>query len=323
MLSTEELTYAEFSSANLCVVGNLNRDVKLAPVKAGTYLLEDGETPVEWTTESVGGGGANSACAAAALGARVGFLGKVGADPLGQRLQEVLVRHGVAAYLNRSAECMTGTSVNLAFTDGHRHFLSSLPNNEALSISDLDLSVLDLYEHMHRADIWFSVSMLQGGNELLFREARKRGLRTSLDINWDPQWGSTSNLDVIRQRKMAIRRLLPWVNLVHGNTRELIEFTGAADLEGSLRHLKDWGAEAVVIHLGVDGAGYWEGGPLVVVPSVPVSRQVNTTGTGDVLSVCMMLLDRNNDIPVNKKLLLSNQVVAEFIEGKRKLIPSL
>ncbi len=249
-----------FKGANLCVVGNINRDIKLAPITPGNYLFEDGETPVEWTAESVGGGGANSACAAAALGARAGFLGKVGADGLGQRLEDVLVRHGVSAHLSRSVECVTGTSVNLAFTGGHRHFFSSLPNNEALSFADLDLAALHGYDHLHRADVWFSAPMLQGGNEQLFHYARKLGIRTSLDVNWDPQWGGSMNSETIRERKLAVRKVLPSVNLVHGNTRELMEFTGATDLENSLRLLEEWGVEAVIVHLGAAGAGYYERG---------------------------------------------------------------
>jgi sugar/nucleoside kinase (ribokinase family) len=323
MLNEEPLSDQIFKTANLCVVGNINRDIKLAPLTPGSYLFEDGETPVEWTAESVGGGGANSACAAAALEARVGFLGKVGSDGLGHRLEEVLVRHGVTAHLSRSAACSTGTSVNLAFTDGRRHFLSSLPNNEALSFEDLDLKALHGYDHMHRADVWFSVPMLQGGNEQLFRYARKLGIRTSLDINWDPQWGTSSNPETIRERKLAVRKLLPWVNLAHGNTRELMEFTGAGDLESSLRQLEEWGVEAVIIHLGAGGAGCYERGTLVVVPAVLAARQVNSTGTGDALSVCMMLLDWDKGIPVKAKLGLANRIVSEFIEGRRKLIPSL
>jgi len=317
------LTDEAFKGAKLCVVGNINRDVKLAPVVAGEHLFADGETSVDWTAESVGGGGANTACAAAALGARVGFLGKVGDDSLGRRLEDVLTRHGVKAYLTHSAGCATGTSVNLAFKDGHRHFLSCLPNNEALSFDDLNLEALAEYDHMHRADVWFSGPMLQGGNEQLFRHARQIGLRTSLDINWDPQWSIPANLKNIHARKRAVQQLLPLVNLVHGNRRELMEFTGANDLDNSLRALEAWGVEAVVVHLGSDGAGYYERGSLTVMPAVPASRQVNSTGTGDTLSVCMMMLDREKDIPVKEKLSLANRVVAEFIEGKRELIPSL
>ncbi len=311
-----------FQAADLCVVGNLNRDVRLAPLEAGVYLFEDGETTVKWTTETVGGGGANSACAAAALGARVGLLAKTGADSLGRRLEETLVRHGVHTHLARSAACATGTSVAVSFTTGHRHFISSLPNNESLAFEDLPLAALEGYTHLFRADVWFSAPMLAGGNERLFKHARSRGMRVSLDLNWDPHWGVSSPVEV-HERKLAVRRVLPYVNLAHGNVRELREFAEAGDLEASLSRLQEWGVEGVVVHLGSEGAGYYQNGKLVVVKPVLASRQVNTTGTGDVLSVCMMLLDHRSDISATDKLLLANRIVAEFIEGRRKLIPTL
>jgi sugar/nucleoside kinase (ribokinase family) len=311
-----------FQAADLCVVGNINRDVRLAPLEAGNYLFEDGETTVEWTSESVGGGGANSACAAAALGARVGLLAKMGADSLGRRLEETLVRHGVHAHLTKSTACATGTSVAVSFTSGHRHFISSLPNNESLAFEDLPLAALQGYAHLFRADVWFSAPMLTGGNERLFQHARGRGMRVSLDLNWDPHWGVSSPAEV-HERKLAVRRLLPCVNLAHGNARELKEFAEAGDLETSLRRLEEWGVEGVVVHLGSEGAGFYQNGKLVTVKPVPASRQVNTTGTGDVLSVCMMLLDHRQDISAPDKLLLANRIVSEFIEDRRKLIPML
>ena len=307
-----------FQTADLCVVGNINRDIRLAPLAAGDYLFADGETTVEWTSETIGGGGANSACAAAALGARVGLLAKTGDDGLGRRLEETIVRHGVHAHLTKSAACATGTSVAVSFTSGHRHFISSLPNNESLAFEDVPLAALDGYTHLFRADVWFSAPMLVGGNERLFQHARARGMRVSLDLNWDPHWGASSPAEV-HERKLAVRRLLPCVNLAHGNVRELGEFAEADNLETSLRRLEEWGVEGVVVHLGSEGAGYYEHGKLVVEKPVPASRQVNTTGTGDVLSVCMMLLDHRNDISIPDKLLFANRIVSEYIEDRRKL----
>ena len=121
------------------------------------------------------------------------------------------------------------------------------------------------HEHLLRADVWFSDAMLFEGNKELFQKARKAGLAVSIDLNWDPRWGR-ARPDEIAARKQAVRETLPWVNLAHGNVRELSEFADAPDLPTALKRLEDWGAGAVVAHLGSEGAGYWSGGKLVVEP---------------------------------------------------------
>jgi ribokinase len=316
------LTDDAFKGSSLCVVGSINRDIKTAELPAGEYLFRDGETSVSAMTETIGGGGANSAVAAAALGAEVAFLGRIGQDNLGGRLQRTLTRHGVAAHLAKSKEHPSGSTIALAFDSGHRHFLSYLPASDALSFEDLDLSALAGRDHLLRGDIWFSRQMLFEGNKELFQRARQTGLAVSIDLNWDPCWGR-AGADEIRDRKRAVRQVLPWVDLAHGNVRELEEFSDAGDRETALKRLADWGARAVVVHLGDQGAGYYENGSWVVEPSCPVSSRLTTTGTGDVLSLCMVLLHRHKDIPISERLRLSNAIVAQFIEGKRRLIPEL
>jgi len=311
-----------FSAANICIVGNINRDIRTSPIIPGSHLFEDGETSVASVTETVGGGGANSALAAAALGARVAFLGRVGADWLGDRLEQVLISQGISPYLKKVSGCPTGTSINLAFTSGQRHFLSSLPNNTSLAFEDLDLSALEGFDHLLRADIWFSEAMLYGGNEKLFRHARQAGMRISMDLNWDPRWGVGSPGE-IQKRKEAVRRVLPLVDLVHGNTRELNAFADSSDLRQSLDALENWGAGSAVVHLGEKGAGYYHHGLWTVEASVPAQRQVNTTGTGDVLSVCMMLLDQQKSATLPEKLRLANLIVSQFMAGERAMIPAL
>jgi 2-dehydro-3-deoxygluconokinase len=308
-------------SGSLCVVGNINRDIKTAPLSPGDYLFQDGETSVASIVETIGGGGANSAFAAAALGAKVGFIGKVGVDGLGDRLEQCLKRHEISCHLARSREHATGTSINLTYANGHRHFVSCLPNNQSLTLTDLDLTALSGYRHLYRADIWFSRSMLFEGNKELFQTARKQGMAVSIDLNWDPQW--ISGTAAIAERKKAVRATLPWVTLAHGNIRELNEFADSTNLEATLNRLAEWGVEGVVVHMGEQGAGYFYDSSLTVQPPLPAGLRVNTTGTGDVLSVCMMLLHHQNEIPLVEKLHLSNSIVSEFIEGIRQLIPPL
>jgi sugar/nucleoside kinase (ribokinase family) len=212
--------------------------------------------------------------------------------------------------------------VVLSFENGCRHFVSWQPNNYSLAMSDIDLTMLPGAEHLLRADVWFSEPMLAGGNEELFQAARARGLTTSLDLNWDPYWGS-GEAAAIAARKEAVRRLLPLVDLVHGNVRELNQFADCGDLEATLRQITAWGARAIVVHMGIDGAGCYCRGQLTVSPAIPVRQYENTAGSGDLLSVCMMLLHGRSEIPLSDRLRLANTIVSEFIEGKRRVIPEL
>ena len=62
-----------FRGRNLAIVGSICRDVKMGAIRPGPGLLEDGETPTSFIMETIGGGGANSALAAAGLGAEAPF----------------------------------------------------------------------------------------------------------------------------------------------------------------------------------------------------------------------------------------------------------
>jgi sugar/nucleoside kinase (ribokinase family) len=128
---------------------------------------------------------------------------------------------------------------------------------------------------------------------------------------------------VIRARKEAVRRVPPFVAMAHGNTRELCEFADAQDLNTALRHISSWGAAAVVVHLGAKGAGFFHKGEWQVEPAVPARTQLTNTGCGDVLSVCMMLLHEVTDASVHDRLKLANTIVAEYMEGKRRLVPNM
>ncbi len=311
-----------FSGPPVCVVGNINRDIKLLGAPESPDLFRDGETAVAGVMETIGGGGANSACVAAALGARVRFVGKTGKDALSERLRQALEKHGVTPFLTYDAQRVTGTTVALSFSSGQRHFLSCLPNNEALRFNDLDMRALDGCAHLLRADIWFSQEMLEGGNRRLFAEARRRGLATSVDINFDPRW-STGTAAEGAHRKTLLRGVLDLVDVAHGNVRELCEFTDSPDLEVALKRLSDAGVKEVVVHLGARGAGYYAGGQWIVEPANPAERVINATGTGDVLSMCMILLHGRQGLSIPQKLALSNRIVREFIEGRRSMIPMI
>jgi sugar/nucleoside kinase (ribokinase family) len=305
---------ASIAAARLCVVGNLNRDLRAAPIAPGPRLLRDGETSTASVAETIGGGGANSAISAAALGARTTLAARVGADELGDRLDAAMQARGVLTRLARSSDAPTGTSLALAFDGGHRHFVSCLPSSRQLAERDLPDDLLDGQHHLLRADIWFSEPMLFGGNRRLFARARAAGVATSIDLNWDPAWGSASARE--RERRLrAVREALPLVDLAHGNARELCAVTGCRRLERALTRLSRWGCGAVVVHLGARGAGWWQDGELIVEPATRPSRIVNQAGTGDLLSVIMILTHRSG-AGVRERLRYANRTVAAYMEGR-------
>jgi sugar/nucleoside kinase (ribokinase family) len=164
--------------------------------------------------------------------------------------------------------------------------------------------------------------MLEGGNRRLLAEARRRGLATSLDINFDPRW-STGGAKEIAERKSLLRGVLDLVDMAHGNERELCEFTDSPGLETALKRLSAGGVKVVVVHLGARGAGYYADGQWVVQPADPAERVMHSTGTGDVLSMCMILLHGRQDLSIREKLAWSNQIVREFMEGRRAMIPEI
>jgi sugar/nucleoside kinase (ribokinase family) len=303
----------DIRGARLCIVGNLNRDLRTAPLPGSARLLRDGETSADSVVETLGGGGANSAVSAASLGAEVAFVARVGDDALGRRLEATLQERGVRPHLARSADAPTGTSLALAYRSGERHFVSCLPSSRRLRDEDVPEAALAGSHHLLRADVWFSDDMLFGGNRRLLERARRAGIATSIDLNWDPQWGRISAGDR-RRRIQAVREALPLVDLAHGNERELCAFAHTKSLREALTRLSRWGVGAVVVHLGSRGAGWWQDGELTIERSVRPSRVVNSAGTGDLLSVTMMALHRSG-APVRERLRYANTVVARYMEG--------
>ena len=172
-----------FRGSRLCVVGNICRDVKTAPIRAEEGLLRDGETHTEFIVETIGGGGANSALFAAGLGAETRFAGKLGADALGAKLEQTLRGRGVVPFVRHDPTVQTGSSLVLSYADGCRHFISHQPNNYTLDFSDIDLAMLDGGGHLLRADVWFSQPMLAAGNAQLLRAAQSE--------DWQRLWTST------------------------------------------------------------------------------------------------------------------------------------
>lgn len=316
-----ELPNCILSKTPLAIVGSINVDIRTAPIRASTDVLHDGETAVAAIWEALGGGGANTALAAARLGGNVHFCGCVGRDELGRKLRRHLEQFGAATHLVEKV-APTGRSLALTWDNQQRHFISCLPASALLEEQDVDVEALARAgcRHLYRADVWFAPRMLADGNEKLLRRARAAGMETSLDLNWDPQW-SGGDVAGISRRCESVRALLKNVSMVHGNERELCRITGSEDPAAAVASVLADGAGAVIVHRGSAGsAAFTRSGESAEAPAHPVGAAENQAGTGDVFTAAFLLLPH---LPLAERLGAANRVAASHLDGTAELLPRL
>jgi ribokinase len=123
---------------DVVVIGGANMDYLVH----GSHLPRPGETIAgDSYDESPGGKGANQAVAAARLGARVVFIGRVGADRAGDRVRERLQKEGVATHsLRRDGTLPTGVALVMVDASGQKLIMTAPGANVNVSEEDLRMA---------------------------------------------------------------------------------------------------------------------------------------------------------------------------------------
>jgi len=223
-------------SAGIVVVGSLNADLVVrVPEFPGP-----GET-LTGTDFAIfpGGKGANQACAAGRLGARVGMVGRVGDDDHGRLLERSLAAAGVdTAGVLRDATVATGTALITIDASGQNQIVVVPGANARLSPADVEAAS----DRIRSA----AFVLLQLEIPLETVEAAAGLARAG---------GAVVILDPAPARLEA-RRLLPLVDYVTPNETELRSLAGAGggSPEELARELLAAGARNVVTKLGAKGA---------------------------------------------------------------------
>lgn len=208
----------------------------------------------------------------ARLGIPVRLFSSAGDDSFGRDLLAKLQAAGVnTARVELSTQAPTPTSVVLVHPDGKRALLhrpgssrDAFPNGIELT-DELAAGIT----HLHLANI-FTLKSFQSHASNLLRQARLRGLRTSLDTGWDPLglWMKT------------IGPCLPFTDLLFVNEDEARQLTGTSEPALAAQMLQEHGANHVVVKLGAHGCYVKTGSGEFRSPGYPVPC-VDTTGAGD------------------------------------------
>ena len=251
----------------VCVVGELNLDLILYGLPADLVL--DREHLASDMAFTLGSSSAIFAHNLCVLGTKVGFISKIGNDPLGKMAAERLSAAGVdISRMNQgTGSTSTGLTVILPFPQ-HRYMLTYPGTMFEMKYSDIDMDYVQTARHLHLSSFYLHRA-LRPQILHLFRRAKESGLTTSLDTNDDPE----------NQWAQDLLNVLKYVDIFLPNDREAKKIARTADLSQAINLLAGL-CKAVVVKRG-SGAAICRSGDQQWSLAPPPVRVVDDVGAGD------------------------------------------
>ena len=251
---------------DVVIAGELNLDLILYGLPE--QLAQERELLASNLTVTLGSSSAIVAHNLAALGSRVGFVTRVGTDPLGKIALERLNESGVD--LSRVATAK-GSTTGLTVILPHqkeRHIFTYPGTMFEMSIGDIDVDYLCSARHFHMSSLFLHKGLTEHIPDL-FRRMKEAGLSTSLDTNDDPedQWDG------------VLDKVLPYVDVLLPNAREACKIAHTNDLNQAIELLAAK-VPTMAVKLGSQGAIGRRGTESVEVPPINV-QVVDSVGAGD------------------------------------------
>lgn len=250
-------------------------------------ILSIGEILADMIVEKRGGGMAiqaycggapfNCAVNAKQAGAKVGFLGRVGDDPIGRFVGGYAGKAGLDFLEIQKDEERNTTLAFVTLTDGERDFAFYRRDTADyhIELSAVDFDAFTDLKIVHLGSLMLSEAE---GRELAAEVAertKKVGALLSFDVNL--------RKDIYKNFDEALSAYRPFVeaaDIVKFSEDELHEFTGISDTACAVRALNKENA-LVVVTLGKRGCAYYCKGIGGEIPPAPAEKIVDTTGAGD------------------------------------------
>lgn len=256
----------------LCVIGDLVEDVIVRPVAAPPRPDTDNPASIE---RRRGGSAANVAAAAAAIGARVRFIGRVGDDACGDAVTAELAGGGVDVRVQRGGR--TGTIVVVVEPGGVRTMFPD--RGAAAELGPIDPGWAEGVTWLHvPAYTWCTPGMGEV-TRAFCTSAQESGARLSIDVS------SVATITAFGPARFTdqLQRLRPDVVLATRAEAALL----TSPVPGLLV-VKD-GPRAVTLRS--------PGGGTEEVPVVPVAEVVDPTGAGDAFAAAFVVATMTGAAP--------------------------
>ncbi|MBI3137666.1 MAG: carbohydrate kinase [Sphingobacteriales bacterium] len=225
-----------------------------------------------------GGAPTNVAAAIAALGGQVELAAKLGTDPFGQHLVEVMKGFGVGtAYMLRDADHFTTFAFVSLMENGERDFYFNRGADGQLNTNDIAQINLEEISLVHFGSATaFMPGPLQEAYTWLLQQARARNRFVSFDPNYRHLLFRNNRASFIEQSWHFLENC----DFFKVSDEEALLLTGAADPEQAAQQFLEKTPAVFAITLGKDGTLLGREGRTTIIESIAVNP-VDTTGAGD------------------------------------------
>ncbi|MGN6495424.1 MAG: carbohydrate kinase family protein [Agriterribacter sp.] len=252
---------------DVSVIGELNVDIILngndSLPKIGKEIL------AKQMSLTLGSSSAIFASNISSLGASVAFIGKLGEDVFGSLVLQTLQKSKVDTNaVKRLSDLSTGATIVLNFNED-RAMVTHPGAMEHLRVDDIDWDVIKNSSHLHFSS-YFIQKGIQKDIGSIFKEAKKMGLTTSFDMQWDPaeEWD------------IDLEAILPHVDVFLPNETELLHITGRSTVNEAIFQLAG-AAGIIVVKQGNKGSTVHTGGKTLFRPAFLNGQVVDAIGAGD------------------------------------------
>ena len=215
-------------------------------------------------SQAPGGSVCNTMRAMAILGAKAGFIGKIGSDSVGEYYEEALKKANVSPYFAKT-DGISGSCTVLISPDGERTMGTFL--GPTITPDEITEEMLSAYQCI------YIEGYLLVNEELVrttMQKAKKLGLKVALDL---------SNFNIVNAFRGLLDDIIPeYVDILFSNESEAEAFTGLKAHE-AVKVLSEQ-VEISLVTLGKEGALVGSKGQVIAVPAEG-GKPVDTTGAGD------------------------------------------
>ena len=225
-----------------------------------------------------GGAPTNVAAAIAALGGEVLLSAKVGADPFGQQLIDVMKDFGVSTiHMLQDKDHFTTFAFVSLMQDGERDFVFNRGADGELSESDIEGIDLDECSIIHFGS---ATAFLPGPLQQTYKSLLQKALDKNIFISFDPNYRHllfNNNTESFIEQSWSFMHQCHFFKV---SDEEAMLLTGSASVFDAATILSEKTNATFAITLGKEGTMLVHQKNKITVPSIAV-KPIDTTGAGD------------------------------------------